>query len=155
MKSSTTPINVLLQTLVFVAVTQAWLMVPFHSASRRSCSVTNAVPSSTTTTTTLDGKEIRGPITAVNNVVIVKVKDTLTATAGGILLPDQSKQRPTEGLVVAAGPGKIHPHTGIRIDNPIQPGMSVLLYVPNHTKKPLPSISGLTTLSMGGVSHRF
>jgi hypothetical protein len=94
----------------------------------------------------LDGKEIRGPITAVNNVVIVKVKDTLTATAGGILLPDQSKQRPTEGLVVAAGPGKIHP---------IQPGMSVLLYVPNHTKKPLPSISGLTTLSMGGVSHRF
>jgi chaperonin GroES len=30
---------------------------------------------------------------------------------------------------VAAGPGKIHPHTGIRIHNPIQPGMSVLLYV--------------------------
>ena len=56
----------------------------------------------------------------------MKVKDTLTATSGGILLPDQSKERPTEGLVVAAGKGKIHPFTAIRIHNPIKEGMSVL-----------------------------
>ena len=42
-------------------------------------------------TTTLDGVEIRGPITAVQNFLIVKLKDTLLATGGGILLPDQSK----------------------------------------------------------------
>jgi chaperonin GroES len=77
-------------------------------------------------TYTLDGQEIRGPITPLRNFILVKVKDTLTATEGGILLPDQSKERPTEGLVVAAGPGKIHPFTAVRIHNPIKVGMSVL-----------------------------
>lgn len=48
------------------------------------------------------------------------------ATGGGILLPDQSKERPTEGEVITAGPGKLHPHTGIRIHNPVSAGMSVL-----------------------------
>lgn len=60
------------------------------------------------------------------NAIFVKVKDTLTATTGGILLPDQAKERPTEGLVVAAGPGKIHPFTGVRITNPIENGVSVV-----------------------------
>jgi chaperonin GroES len=58
--------------------------------------------------------------------VLVKVKETLTATSGGILLPDQAKERPTEGVVVCAGPGKIHPFTGRRIANPVEAGMSVL-----------------------------
>lgn len=75
---------------------------------------------------TLDGKEIRGPITPTGNICIVRVKETLTATTGGILLPDQAMQRPTEGEVIAAGPGKIHPYTAVRITNPIKPGMSVL-----------------------------
>jgi chaperonin GroES len=85
-----------------------------------------AESTSSRTTYTLDGQEIRGPITPLRNFILVKVKDTLTATAGGILLPDQSKERPTEGLVVAAGPGKVHPFTGVRITNPIKAGMSVL-----------------------------
>lgn len=42
------------------------------------------------------------------------------------MLPDQSKERPTEGEVVAAGPGKLHPHTGVRITNPVTAGDSVL-----------------------------
>ena len=61
----------------------------------------------------MDGEEIRGPLTPLGNLVLVKVKETLTATEGGVLLPDQAKERPTEGLVIAAGPGKIHPHTAI------------------------------------------
>jgi len=60
------------------------------------------------------------------NNILVKVKDTLTATSGGILLPDQAKERPTEGLVLEAGPGMLHPFTGVRIPNPIKAGMSVL-----------------------------
>lgn len=75
---------------------------------------------------TLDGEEIRGPIQPVGNYILVRVKDTLTATEGGVLLPDDSKERPTEGLVVASGPGKIHPFTAVRITNPIKEGMSVL-----------------------------
>ncbi|KAL7509640.1 hypothetical protein ACHAXN_006598 [Cyclotella atomus] len=74
----------------------------------------------------LDGRKIRGPITPLGNFVLVKTKDTLDATEGGILLPDQSKERPTEGEVVAAGPGKLHPHTGVRITCPVTPGQSVL-----------------------------
>jgi len=75
---------------------------------------------------TLDGKDIRGPITPLGNFVLVKVKETLSSTTGGILLPDQSLERPSEGDVVAAGPGKIHPHTGVRIHCPVNAGMSVL-----------------------------
>ncbi|KAL3810264.1 hypothetical protein ACHAXA_008632 [Cyclostephanos tholiformis] len=75
---------------------------------------------------TLDGKRIRGPITPLGNFVLVRTRDTLDATDGGILLPDQSKERPTEGEVVAAGPGKLHPHTGVRITNPVTAGDSVL-----------------------------
>jgi chaperonin GroES len=75
---------------------------------------------------TLDGKRIRGPITPLGNFVLVRTRDTLDATDGGILLPDQSKERPTEGEVVAAGPGKLHPHTGVRITNPVTSGDSVL-----------------------------
>lgn len=75
---------------------------------------------------TLDGKKIRGPITPLGNFVLVRTKDTLAATEGGILLPDQSKERPTEGEVIAAGPGKLHPHTGVRITNPVTAGDSVL-----------------------------
>ena len=38
---------------------------------------------------TLDGETIRGPITPLGNFVLVATKDTLSATSGGILLPDQ------------------------------------------------------------------
>ena len=38
---------------------------------------------------TLDGQEIRGDITPLGNFVLVRTKDTLAATGGGILLPDQ------------------------------------------------------------------
>jgi len=75
---------------------------------------------------TLDGQEIRGPITPLGNFVLVSPKEAVSATQGGILLPDDSQERPCEGEVVAAGPGKLHPHTGVRITNPVSEGMSVL-----------------------------
>lgn len=75
---------------------------------------------------TLDGEAIRGDITPLGNICLVRVKDTLQATSGGVLLPDQSKERPTEGLVMAAGPGKIHPQTAKLIHNPVSTGVSVL-----------------------------
>lgn len=99
-------------------LSQAWITPP--SSARRSTSTRLSE------TYTLDGQEIRGPINPMGNAIFVKVKDTLTATTGGILLPDQAKERPTEGLVVAAGPGKIHPFTGVRITNPIENGVSVV-----------------------------
>ena len=39
--------------------------------------------------------------------VIVEVLDAAEKTAGGILLPDTAKQKPQQGKVIAAGPGKL------------------------------------------------
>ena len=38
----------------------------------------------------------------------------------------QTKKKSCEGEVIAAGPGKLHPHSGVRIHNPVKEGMSVL-----------------------------
>jgi len=98
----------------------AWVNTPAAMASSRKKSNTFLRANQ------LDGVTIRGPITPLGNFCLVKTKETLTATDGGILLPDQAKERPSEGQVLAAGPGKLHPHTGIRITNPIKNGDSVL-----------------------------
>ncbi len=39
--------------------------------------------------------------------VIVKPMEAEEKTKGGIILPDTAKEKPIEGTVVAAGPGKI------------------------------------------------
>jgi chaperonin GroES len=110
---------------VLVASSDAWVSPP--TASKKALPVLYSTPqSSSSKLYTLDGEEIRGPITPLGNLILVKVKETLTATDGGILLPDEAKERATEGLVLAAGPGKFHPYTGVRITNPIKEGFSVL-----------------------------
>lgn len=40
--------------------------------------------------------------------VVVEPTDAEEKTAGGILLPDTAKQKPQQGKVIAAGPGKIN-----------------------------------------------
>ena len=113
------------------AAAAAWLAAKtstslFSPSRQATTTVTTPWKATSKSDVTLDGMEIRGPITPLGNNILVKVKDTLTATSGGIFLPDQAKERPTEGLVVASGPGKIHPFTGVRITNPIKEGVSVL-----------------------------
>jgi chaperonin GroES len=39
--------------------------------------------------------------------VIIKPSEAEETTKGGIILPDTAKEKPIEGTVVAAGPGKI------------------------------------------------
>lgn len=46
--------------------------------------------------------------------------------AGGLFIPDNAKERPTEGLVMSAGPGRIHPETGIQLDCAVVAGDSVI-----------------------------
>jgi len=117
---------------LFLSTASGWVAVAPRIPSRVSpTSLGSASTSSSSSQVapssyTLDGRDIRGPIEPVGNIILVRVKETLTSTGGGILLPDQSKERPTEGLVVACGPGKLHPFTGVRIANPIRPDTSVL-----------------------------
>jgi chaperonin GroES len=75
---------------------------------------------------TLDDKVIRGPLQPVSNFILVSLRDTTSLTTGGIVLPDQSQDKPTEALVVAAGPGRYHPHTGTLIPMCVAPGDRVM-----------------------------
>jgi chaperonin GroES len=39
--------------------------------------------------------------------VIVKIVEAEEKTAGGIVLPDTAQEKPTKGVVVAVGPGRV------------------------------------------------
>lgn len=75
---------------------------------------------------TLDDKVIRAPMQPVSNFILVKVRDSKSLSAGGIVLPDQSADKPAEAEVVAAGPGRIHPHTAQLIPMCVKPGDKVM-----------------------------
>lgn len=47
--------------------------------------------------------------------VIVKPAPVETKTAGGIIIPDTAKERPSKGTVRAVGPGKYAEQTGVFI----------------------------------------
>jgi len=72
------------------------------------------------------GIAIDGEITPVGNYVLVKVMQAIEQTSGGIYMPDAAKERPTEGTVMAAGPGRVHPYSGVQLENPAKIGMNVL-----------------------------
>jgi chaperonin GroES len=74
----------------------------------------------------LDGIVIQGDLTPLSNNLLVKVKEAAVSTSGGLYIPDNAKERPTEGIVVAAGPGRIHPETGIQLNIAVKPGEGVI-----------------------------
>lgn len=71
--------KVLTTSLAVLSVAQAWVTPGSVRSVRTALSEAY----------TLDGEVIRGPITPLGNYVFVKTKDMLSATDGGILLPDQ------------------------------------------------------------------
>jgi len=46
-------------------------------------------------------------ITPLADRVIIKPSEAEETTKGGIILPDTAKEKPIEGTIVAAGPGKV------------------------------------------------
>mmetsp|Transcript_16603 Transcript_16603/g.22851 ORF Transcript_16603/g.22851 Transcript_16603/m.22851 type:complete len:242 (-) Transcript_16603:1151-1876(-) len=74
----------------------------------------------------IDGITISGDLTPLSNNVLVKVKEIASSTSGGLFIPDNAKERPTEGTVVAAGPGRVHPETGLLITIAVQPTENVI-----------------------------
>jgi chaperonin GroES len=57
--------------------------------------------------------------------VVVKALESEEKTAGGIVLPDNAKEKPQRGRVVAAGPGKLNDN-GDRIALSVKVGDEVL-----------------------------
>jgi len=64
-------------------------------------------------------------IKPLNDRVIVKRVEEEKKTAGGIIIPDSAKEKPQEGRVIAAGPGKLD-ETGKRIPLDVKEGDRIL-----------------------------
>ena len=70
--------------------------------------------------------EIEGDLTPVANYCLIKVKEIQETTDGGVYMPDNAKERPTEGVVIAHGPGRIHPETAYQLNMPVNIGDCVM-----------------------------
>ncbi|MGH2459536.1 MAG: co-chaperone GroES [Chloroflexota bacterium] len=57
--------------------------------------------------------------------VVIKPKVREETTKGGIVLPDTAKEKPQEGTIVAAGPGRVL-EDGTRVPMDVKVGDSVL-----------------------------
>jgi chaperonin GroES len=60
-----------------------------------------------------------------NDRVVVKPKTREETTKGGIVLPDTAKEKPQEGSIIAAGPGRVL-EDGTRIPLDVKVGDNVL-----------------------------
>ncbi len=58
--------------------------------------------------------------------IIVRREASDEKTAGGILLPDNAKQKPQRGTILAVGPGKVNKKTGQRQPMQLKAGDKVL-----------------------------
>ena len=56
--------------------------------------------------------------------VLVQPEPAEDKTDSGIIIPDSAKEKPQEGTVIAAGPGKVE--NGTKIDMSVQEGDKVL-----------------------------
>ena len=59
--------------------------------------------------------------------IVVKPNEAETQTASGLVIPDTAKEKPQQGEVVAAGPGRRSEHTGELIPVDVSVG-DVVLY---------------------------
>lgn len=57
--------------------------------------------------------------------VLVKLNKVEEKTDGGLFVPTAAKEKPKEGVVVAAGPGVVHPSTGKLLPNSVSVGDTV------------------------------
>ena len=64
-------------------------------------------------------------IKPLNDKVLVERVESLAKTAGGIVLPDTAKEKPTEGKVVAVGDGRLNDE-GKRVPLAVKAGDRVL-----------------------------
>jgi chaperonin GroES len=61
----------------------------------------------------LNNFPLPGPIKPVNSQTLVKQARADESTKGGLFLASDSAEKPREGIVVAAGDGRVHPDTGV------------------------------------------
>lgn len=67
-----------------------------------------------------------GTVRPLSDRILIKIDRPETTSRGGIIIPDKTKERPTKGTVLATGPGKLNPETGVRVPLMVKPGDRVL-----------------------------
>jgi chaperonin GroES len=70
-------------------------------------------------------KEVSLKIRPLDDRVVIEPLEADEKSAGGILLPDTAKQKPTRGRVLAVGPGKLN-DKGERATPSVRPGDEVI-----------------------------
>jgi len=75
----------------------------------------------------LNNYVLPGPMTPIGNQVMVKLRKVDDKTTGGLFVPTTEIEKPKEGVVILAGPGKVHPETGVAVENPVKEGDLVML----------------------------
>lgn len=65
-------------------------------------------------------------IRAIGDKVIIRRAKADEVTPGGIIIPERAKKKPTEGIVVAVGPGKVTASGGFA-ETTVKAGDKVLL----------------------------
>ncbi len=70
-------------------------------------------------------KEVSLNLRPLDDRVVVEPLEAEEKTSGGILLPDSAKQKPQQGKIVAAGPGKLS-EKGERLALAVKVGDTVL-----------------------------
>lgn len=68
-----------------------------------------------------------GALQALGNQVLVKLRKVDDKTVGGLFVPTAETEKTGEGVVVAAGPGRIHTDTGKLMASPVTVGDVVLM----------------------------
>lgn len=58
--------------------------------------------------------------------IVVKPAETEETTASGLVIPDSAKEKPQQGEVIAAGPGRRSDHTGEIIPLDVKVGDTVV-----------------------------
>eukprot|EP00629_Pelagomonadales_sp_RCC1024_P006726 CAMPEP_0119272912 /NCGR_PEP_ID=MMETSP1329-20130426/9147_1 /TAXON_ID=114041 /ORGANISM="Genus nov. species nov., Strain RCC1024" /LENGTH=236 /DNA_ID=CAMNT_0007273029 /DNA_START=157 /DNA_END=864 /DNA_ORIENTATION=- len=93
-----------------LAATLASALRPAHRPARRLAPLREY---------TLDDVPIASPLAPCANYILVKVDEALDSTKGGVFLTGQAVEKPSAGVVVAAGPGAAHPDTGVVMPMPV------------------------------------
>ena len=75
----------------------------------------------------LNNYPLPGPLSPVYNQALVKLSRSDETTTGGLFLAAEEKEKPREGVVVEAGPGRVHPDTGATLPTAVKSGDLVLL----------------------------
>jgi len=109
---------------------------PLHRARARACEAGH----------TLEGRPIGGPVEPLANFVLVRTRIADSKTQGGIHLPGQAQEKPSEGTVVATGPGRFNFETNTLAKTTVAVGQHVLFGKFDGSK-----VCGIATFSFSPV----